>query len=278
MIYCWKKSQVLNDAGHFTEACEISTRLYNDYPYNLIYRNTYVYQLCTAGQQYMVRKDYDSALSYFNAALAISPSDTLTLYYTINGLLANNQTQAALDRIARGRFLYPNNTYFLLKRAQLYEGERRWNDAWLSMDTLLRITPFDQKMIDYADFLYNHRLRNELGFFYLHSKIIDTTANTVNSMATVQYTRRFDRGSITARVNYAGRNNGTGIQFEGEAYYNFAPRWFVFGVAGYSPGWTHFPERAIRFIGIPNLPAWLVVGTWREVPACRQHISNSGCL
>ncbi len=238
-----KKSQVLNDGGHFSEACEISGALYGDYPYNLIYRNTYVYQLCTAGQHEMVMHQTDSALNYFSTALSIAPNDTLTLYYTINALLVNNQTDSALALIAKGRFLYPNNTYFLLKRAQIYEGQKRWNDAWLSMDTLLRITPYDLKMIDYAESLYSHRLKNEIGFLYLHSKIVDTATTAINSVASVQYTRRFNRGSFTGRVNYAGRPIGTGFQFEAETYLNIVPKWFVFAAAGYSPDGAIFPTQ-----------------------------------
>jgi YaiO family outer membrane protein len=94
---------------------------------------------------------------------------------------------------------------------------------------------------DYANYLDSRRMKNEIGLAYLHTKILDSTHITINSVATVQYTRRFNKGQITGRVNYAGRYTSTGYQFEAEAYYNFTKKWHIFGVAAYSPDGFIFP-------------------------------------
>ncbi len=217
-----KKSSVLAEAGRFEEALAITGDLYANYPYNLKYRSTYVDQLTGYGKQFLAANKKDDALTQFNKALEVAPKDTVPLYYTINLLMDQTKWDDALNLINRGRTLYPNNTFFLLKKAQVYENQGMWNDAYLNADTLLRITPNDASVIDYTEYLFSKRLRNEFGFSYLHTKIIDSNASHVNHIATVQYSRFFKNGSVTARVDYAGRFIGTGFQFGLEGNYTIA--------------------------------------------------------
>lgn len=245
--FLFKKSSVLADAKRFREAYAISGDLYNNYPYNIRYRTAYKDQLLGSGREYLADNKKDSALIEFNHALSITPKDTLALYYTINLLMDTKSNDSALVLIGRGRSLYPNNTFFLLKRAQVYEDQKEWKDAWLSADTLTKMIPFDAKIADYAEYLYSKTLKNEFGFFYLHSTFTDTTSRTINGLATVQYTRFFKNGSITARVNYAGRFTGTGFQYEAEAYYTIAKRLGLYGIASYSPDNLIFPAYRYGF-------------------------------
>ncbi len=237
-----KKSSVLADAKRFQEAYAISGNLYNNYPYNFRFRNAYVDQLLGSGKQYLANNKQDSALIEYYKALAIAPNDTVPLYYTINVLIDKGENDTALALTQRGRRLYPNNPYFLMKQAQIHENKEEWDDAWKSADTLTKMYPWDARYLDYSQYLYSRRLKNEFGFSYLHTKIIDSTHFVVNSVATVQYTRRFKKGTLTARVNYAGRFIGTGYQFEAEAYYNVTKKFHIFGVGAYSPYALIFPS------------------------------------
>ncbi len=230
-----KKSSVLAEASRYEEATVISGELYNNYPFNLKYRSAYVDQLCAYGKEYLTKNDKNQALVQFNKALEVAPRDTLPLYYTINLLVDLDRYDDAMPLIERGRYYYPNNPYFLLKRAQIYENQMKWNEAYNSADTLLKLNPNDPKIIDYTEYLFSKRLKNEFGFAYLHTKIIDTNATHVNHIATIQYTRFIKNGSITGRINYAGRFNGTGYQFEAEGNYTFAKLIGLNLVAGYSP-------------------------------------------
>jgi YaiO family outer membrane protein len=237
-----KKSAIYADAKQFKEAYAISGELYANYPYNAKFRSIYTDQLLSSGKQYLSNDDEDSALVEFSKALAVAPNDTTTLYYIINLLSTRKQYDTVSALIERGRRLYPNNTFFLLKRAILYESQMRWEDAWRSADTLSKMTPLDQKNLDYVRYLFSRRLKNEIGLFYLRSKIMDTTHINQNSIATFQYSRRFRKGTITGRVNYAGRFIGTAFQYELEAYYNLTPKWYLFGVGAFSDNNIIFPK------------------------------------
>ena len=237
-----KKSSILADAGRFREAYEISGALYNNYPYNSRFRNAYVDQLTGSGKQYLANDQSDSALTEYYKALAVAPNDTLPLYYTIALLIDKGQNDTALALVARGRRLYPNNPFFLFKRANIYENEQKWQEAYAAADTLSRANPLNATYLDYAQYLDSRRCRNEIGIFYLRSKITDSIHTTINNIGTVQYTRRFGRiGQLTARVNYAGRFTTTAYQYELEAFLNLTKKWHVFAVGAYSQNGTVFP-------------------------------------
>lgn len=101
----------------------------------------------------------------------------------------------------------------------------------------------EPKYTDYAARMYGLRLHNEIGLFYLHSKIIDASnIPKINSIATVQYSRYHDRGVINVRLNYAGRLFATGFQGELETYYTHSKKWYSYAIASYSPDITIFPQ------------------------------------
>jgi len=243
----FKKSSVYADAKQFQLAYAISGDLYNNYPYNIRYRGAYIDQLLGSGRLYLSNNSPDSALIEFYKALAVAPNDTLPLYYTTNLLIDQKKYDTALVLVERGRQHYPTDPFFVLKRAAILEKEHHWDDAWHAADTLSKMTPLDLKNLEYARYLYSQRLKNEVGLFYLHSRYIDSATTTTNSVATIQYTRRYSRGTITARINYAGRVNGTGFQFEAEAYYNHTPKWYSYGVAAYSPNGLIFPTYRLGY-------------------------------
>ena len=241
----FKKASVYSDAHRFRDAYAISGVLHNEYPYNVRFRDAYVDQLLGSGKMYMVDNAPDSALGEYYKALEVSPTDTNALFYAINILNEQKRYDTALALINRGRAMYPDKPYFLLKRAVVYENTQKWEEAWLTADTLTKMSNLDPKYMDYANFLYSRRLKNQWGVAYLRSKFDYTPS--INSLATVQYTRFHSRGTITARINYAGRSNGTGFQFEAETYYNHTPKWFSYGVAAYSGDKLIFPTLRLGY-------------------------------
>ncbi len=237
-----KKSSVLAEAGRFQDAYAISGTLYSSYPYNLRFRNAYVDQLLGSGKQYLANNQSDSALIEYNKALDVAPNDTLPLYYTTALLIDKGQYAKALELANRGRYYYPNNPFFLFKKANIYEAQQKWDDAFHNADTLAKMVPYSTTYVDYAQYLDSRRCKNEIGIFYLRSKITDSIHTTINNIGTVQYTRRFKFGQLTARVNYAGRFANTGFQYEGEAYLNLTKKTHIFLVGAYSNASTIFPK------------------------------------
>ena len=241
----FKKASVYTDAHKYREAYAITGGLHNDYPYNVRFRDAYIEQLQGSGTQYMANNMPDSAIGEYYKALEASPIDSPTLFAVINILSEQKKYDTALALIARGRNAYPDKPFFLLKRAQIYENQKKWNEAWASADTLNKLSNLDPKYADYVNLLNSHRLRNQWGVAYLHTKFDYT--NSINNVASVQYTHFFDRWSITGRINYAGRVIGAGFQYEAEAYYKHTHTWYSYGTASYSPDGLIFPQYKLGY-------------------------------
>ena len=244
----FKKASVYADAHKYQDAYAITGALHNEYPYNIRFRDAHVDNLLGSGKKYMTENKPDSALAEYYKALEVSPNDTNTLFYAINILNDQKKYDTALVLINRGRAMYPNMPYFLLKRAVIYENLQKWDDAYMAADTLSKLTNLDPRSLDYVNFLYSHRLKNAWAISYLRSQINDSANNrTINNLASVQYTRVIKRGTITGRIVYAGRSNTVGFSFEAEAYYNHTPKWFSYGIATYSPTDSVFPTTRLGY-------------------------------
>jgi YaiO family outer membrane protein len=240
--FLFRKSLVYAEAAQYRTAYEISGPLYRMFPYNSRYRGAYVDQRIGSGREYITAEKKDSALAEFYEALAVAPKDTIPLYYTINLLYDLKQFDTALVLLDRGRRYYPQNPFFLYRKAEVFEAQKNYEQAWRTADTLAKMT-LHPKHTDYAAMLFAHRLRNDIGLFYLHSRIVDATnLPKINSIATVQYSRRFNRGVWNLRLNYAGRTTGTGFQFESDLYYNHNKKWYSYALGAYSPDVFIFPR------------------------------------
>ena len=248
----FKKASIYADAHRFKDAYAITGTLHSEYPYNVRFRDAYIDHILGSGRMYMADNQPESALGEYYKALDASPLDSSTLFYTINILTDQKKYDTALSLIARGRTAYPDKPFFLLKRAIVYENQLKWEDAWLTADTLMKMNNLDQKYVDYANFLFSRRMKNQWGVGYLRSKF--DYSNSINTMATVQYTRLHKRGNVTARINYAGRVNGAGFQFEGDAIFNHTPKWYSYAVANYSPSRKIFPVYRLGYSLFHSFP------------------------
>ena len=236
--FVFKKSVVYAEAHDFKAAYAISSDLYKNYPYNSRFRGLYTDQILASGKQYLNNGETDSALNEFYKALAISPTDTVPLFYAINLLNDQQKFDEALTYIERGRKYYPAMPYFLLKRAIVLESKKKYLEAWRAMDTLSKMGPMVQKDIDYKDFLFNKTLRDEMGLFFINSTFdpITVVGNySTRRIATIQYTHKFDQASITGKVDYVGVSSGSGVMLELEGTVNHSIKTYSWMNAGYSP-------------------------------------------
>jgi cellulose synthase operon protein C len=238
--FMFKKSSVYADEKMYREAYTISGDLYRQFPYNNRYRDAYVDQVIGSGRQYLANDKTEAAQNEFYKALAASPYDTSALYYTINLLVDKKNYDTAMVYIRRGRNVYPGNPFFLRQEAQVFEGQKDYHNAWLAMDTLVKMYPLDTRYTDYFRFLYSLTLHNAIGFYYLHASFDYSPLST--NIASLFYQRTYKLGSTTFRVDYAGRPEGTGFQFAVEDYLKHGPVWYSYFMLTYSPpGSVVFP-------------------------------------
>ncbi|MBV7531452.1 tetratricopeptide repeat protein [Chitinophaga sp. sic0106] len=227
-----KKAGALQQLGRNNEAAAITAGLMARYPYTVKYRDAYTTSLLAAASDYQKAQQADSALQMFEQVLALNPKDSLALQSSINLLNAQQRYDSALVYVNEGLRYYPDNEGLLLKRAVTLENKKDFTGAALAADTLARKYPTAANK-DYYDLLHSKTLRNQFALYYLNSSY-DYTSNKYN-IATVEYRRFMKRGgSYAFRLDYAGRQNGNGLQAEAEMYYVHNPKLYSYGLLTYS--------------------------------------------
>ncbi|MCF6407007.1 tetratricopeptide repeat protein [Chitinophaga filiformis] len=226
-----KKAGILTEMKRYNEANAISYQLMQRYPFTAKYRTAYTDGLLAAGTAYQRNNAPDSALAIYQQVLGLNRRDSLALLYSINLLSDKKEYDSALTYADQGIRFYPDNASFIQKRAVLLENKKMYAEAALSADSVVKLSR-STEYIDYADYLHSKTMKNQFGMFFLHSSY-DYQDNSYN-IATLEYRHFFKRGSYAARLNYAGREQGTGLQGEGELYYTHNPKLYSYALATYS--------------------------------------------
>lgn len=226
-----KKAGVLTDMKRYNEANAITYQLMQRYPYTAKYRTAYTEGLIAAGTAYQRNNAPDSALTIYRQVLGLNRRDSLALLYSINLLSDKKEYDSALVYANQGIRFYPDNTSFIQKRAVLLESKKMYADAAMAADSVVKLNRSPEN-IDYADYLHSKTTKDQFGMFFLHSSY-DYQDNTYN-IATLEYRHFFKRGSYAGRLNYAGREQGTGLQGEAELYYTHNPKLYSYALATYS--------------------------------------------
>lgn len=241
-----KKASVLQDMKNYKEAYAISSNLMARYPYKTLYKKSYILQTIASGRAYQKLNMPDSALLEYQKALAVSPTDSMALIYTINTLNDKKQNDSTLKYIHAGISAYPKSEYFQLQRTAYLASKKLYPEAILAADSLVKINP-SLANIDYAAMLKSKSYRDQFGLFFLHTTFDDKNLTAFN-IATLEY-RHFlnkGKGAYAGRVNYAARNQGTGIQAEAELYYNHNPKLYSYATAAIS-NQIIFPQILLRY-------------------------------
>lgn len=226
-----KKSSVLSTLHRYTEAGELARTLMTRYPYTLQYRNTYLDNLLSAAAQQKRLSQPDQAMDTYRQVLSINPRDSVALINLVNMHLERQAYDSAHFYIDQSLVWYPDWVDVRQRRAYAFEGQRDYNAAAATADTIARLRPSAENR-DYADYLASRTLRNQFGLHFLRSRY-DYSEDRYD-IATLEYIRFHRRGSFGGRINYAGREVGTGLQAEVETYYTHTPKWYSYGHLAYA--------------------------------------------
>jgi YaiO family outer membrane protein len=157
----------------------------------------------------------------------------------------------------------------LLKKARILNDLKRYAEATLVSDTLIRLDPKDGELRKLA--LQTHFLaaKNQLGFYYDYV-YFDKQFNAPWQLASVDYKRQTPLGAVIGRINYANRFNTNGIQAEVDAYPHLSRMFYSYLNAGYSNDVGVFPHYRAGYSLYANLP-----GSWEAEAGFRYLFFNS---
>ncbi|MCK7554656.1 YaiO family outer membrane beta-barrel protein [Chitinophaga sedimenti] len=165
------------------------------------------------------------------------------MLYSINIYSSRGQNDSALALAEQGLKYYPSQETFLMKRVVSLENQQRFAEATLAADSLVKLNGSFVNT-DYADYLRSKTLKNQFGLYYLNTTY--DYSSSKYQIATLEYRRFIKKGSIAGRISYAGRQVGTGIQGELEAYINHSKSLYSYGIATYSNA-VAFPQMRLGY-------------------------------
>lgn len=220
-----KRSEAFLKLRRYSDAAEITDTLRRKYPFNIGIREAYLEQMNAEATYQRGHGDTTAAIAAFNHILEVNPMDSNALLGKINIYAGNGNYDAALAVCETALKYYPQQPAFMIKRAGALEMQQRYKEATLSMDTIAKLYPDRLHYQDYLASLRSKTYHNQIGISYLNSKLDSVLPANI---ATLQYMRYGKWGSLTGRLNFAGRSIGTGLQIELESYVNHNKKWYSF--------------------------------------------------
>ncbi|MEO8171586.1 MAG: tetratricopeptide repeat protein [Sediminibacterium sp.] len=245
----------------------INKELINRYPSDSGLQVMYLDQLYTAGKYYEKQNKNDSAIRIFLTAYTAAPRDTFALMNLSAIYFLKRQYDSAIVYADLGLQTDSTNEYLLMKKSAAHEQLKQYRSAYLSAKRVLQLHP-SKNITDYTDYLRNKTYLNQAGITHLQSFF--SSPGQYASVTGLQYMRRFEKGSITAKLNYGDRPSGAGVQAGVDVYYthdsNYYSNGFVnlstgkafpYWQAGYSlfrnfkKGWE--AELGVRYLGFDSI-------------------------
>ncbi len=205
------------------------------------------------GRLYTWSNQYDSAKVTFEYALSHAPEneDAIGAYTDLE--YWNDHYEAALKIVDGGLKHHPNSENLLLKKAKVLISMRRFKEAALITDQLLKINKNNAEARVMAARIKDALAANSIGINYNYTTFDKQFADPWH-IVSFDYGRQTKLGSFTARVNYANRFKRSGLQYEIDAYPHINKTFYSYISFGYSDDVGVFPNYRAGFSLYANLP------------------------
>ena len=160
--------------------------------------------------------NYKLARREFDYVLKRDPDRKTTWEAAINNELWSENPFSALEKANEALTHFPKNEDLLYLKAKAEENSNYPEDAFLTIQGILKINPTNNKAQEYQLGLINRLSYNEIGF----ASSVDIYSSVFDPMQyhTLQYSRQTKYGSLIAKINFNRRFNDNGFQFEVDMY------------------------------------------------------------
>lgn len=195
-------------------------------------------------------------------------------------LLKNDSAKVALNVVDSALIYDENNKELKYTKGLAYEKLKQYDSAYVYQKfyqpSVAEVGEYNQHMRG----LQNKTYRNEIGLEYLHARYADQ--DVIRSIATAEYTRKYQRNIYTGRINYKGMDGsnegdsitgGTGIQVQAEWQHRFTPK--ITGMANIAVANKYFPSLAVNVGLSKQLKNDWEVGLkagYRRLPDTKQYV------
>lgn len=206
------------------------------------------------GRIYTWSDKLDSARTQFNLVLNKHPDNEDASFAYGSLEYWNNNSVKALQYVTDGLKYHPQSKDLLLLKAKVLNDLKRYAESNTTLDTLIKGDPGNSDARALADRVKDNASKNKVGVTYDYI-YFDKQFPNPWQLASVEYVRQTDIGSIIGRINYANRFNSNGVQYEFDAYPHISKTFYAYVSGGYSGNVGVFPKYRSGFSLYANLPA-----------------------
>ncbi len=239
--------------GNFTKAIEELQKLRKQYPYNSTIKTSLTEELVKKGQYLDANKQHLDAIEVYKKILTIDPQNTVAALRYINNLILLEKYEDALEITNQSLQFNKGNLDLIYKKGIIYEKMEDFPNALKYQKQY--IPPYNKlkKHNNYLDYLASKQLKNQVNVSYL--KAVNDSTQFATSITTLEYLRFAKKNTYIARMNYAGRANGVGVQGEFDWTHLFKNKSYTTLNIGAST--KHFAKHQIGAIySKPVLKVW----------------------
>lgn len=233
-----KLAGIYSEMGNNKDAVDILSYLRLEFPHSSLVRESLIEEMGKLGKMYEEQEEFDKAKNIYWDILDIRPKDTLATVRLSRILIKDEDYQKAIEVLDKGLIYNKNHNEMLYLKGVAYEKDGQYAEAikFQSMYEAPANKYLEHK--DHLRYLEAKMLKNQINISYLSSRTDSIPINT--SVATLEYMRFEKRNTYVARLNYASRATGVGIQGEADWYHTFSNKSYFLLNAGIAN--QFFPE------------------------------------
>jgi YaiO family outer membrane protein len=206
------------------------------------------------GRLYTWSDKTDSARVEFNRVLTRHPDNEDASFAYGSLEYWNNKSDNALKIVDAGLKYHPRSGDLLLLKAKVLNDLKQYAAANTTLDTLIKSDPGNSNARALADRIKDKTAKNKVGVTYDYI-YFDKQFSSPWHLASIEYARQTDLGSIIGYLNYANRFNTNGFQYEVDAYPHISKTFYAYVSGAYSDNVGIFPKFRSGFSLYANLPS-----------------------
>lgn len=261
-----KQAGVYSQSGNHEKAVEALHALVADYPYNTTIKSSLIEEMLLLAKQKEQDERYLDAIKIYKEILIIKPNDTVAAIRFANLYIKRQEYVEAMLVVDKALALNPENQDLIYLKGVIYELQRDYKNALLWQGKYIPPAHKLQEHKEHLDYLESLTLKNQVILSYLRATNDSISFST--SVATFEYMRFERRNTYVARLNYAARSEGVGVQGEVDWYHTFKDKSYILANAGiankyfsdYKVGLSFYMpfrktwegEVGVRYAGLPD--------------------------
>lgn len=239
-----KLAGVYAAAGQHLQSSTVLKELHEAYPFNDSLKNNLVEEMLLHAKSLDDSSAFAQSQTVYEAVRSIDPKNSLAAIKLTNILIASNELDRSMQIIDSALIYHDDQPDLLFQKGLIYEKKGDFKLAKVYHAKFMKPLNTEKNHRERLDYLEGKELKNQVNVSYLNATSDSTILNT--SVATLEYLKDVNKNNtVVARVNYAARKTGVGLQAELDWYHTFKSKSsFVANVAVAN---QFFPEYKASF-------------------------------